>query len=280
MRLLAPAKINLHLRVGPPRGDGFHPLLSWMCTVGLFDELEIEQSSQGIELSCDDPSLPCDQNNLVVKAALALTSRGQGARIKLTKRIPAGGGLAGGSSDAAATLKGVAKLWKLPFSTAELAQIAAKLGSDIPFFFHCPSGICTGLGEIVRPIDPPQARWALLVLPPFGMPTPAVYKRFDQMRLGDQQTIEKQPHWDAWAALSARELMPKVVNDLEIPAFDLKPELAMLHQDLQARLGRPVRMSGSGSTLFTLYDSLQEADAAAKRVTHQPCKVVELAPKI
>src|SRR4051812_16646738 len=123
MRLLAPAKINLHLRVGPPRDDGFHPVLTWMCTIGLFDKLSIERIADGVvRLACDDPSLPHDQENLVVKAAIALADslakcRGGsatndfGLAIELLKRIPSGAGLGGGSSDGARVLAGLNRLW-------------------------------------------------------------------------------------------------------------------------------------------------------------------------
>jgi len=265
MRVLAPAKINLHLRVGPPRADGFHPLMSWMCMIGLYDELEIEPATTGVTLECNDPSIPTDGKNLVVKAALAV---GANAKIKLTKRIPAGGGLAGGSSDAASTL--------MALGGDDLAKIAAKLGSDITFFLHGPSSVCTSLGEIVRPIDPPACGWAVLILPTFGMPTPAVYKKFDEMKLGRSQAIEAEPDWFAWTQLSAERLLPHLVNDLETPAFELNPLLRKLREEWEKRLGRPVRMSGSGSTLFTLYDTHVEANAAA--AGEADLRVVELAP--
>lgn len=141
MRLLAPAKINLHLRVGPVENSGFHSLLSWMCSVALFDTLTIEQAdARQILLSCDDPSLPCDATNLVVRAATAMRreaidAKDAAARIRLEKRIPLGGGLGGGSSDAACTLLGLSRLWNLNWPVDRLSRIAASLGSDVPFFF-------------------------------------------------------------------------------------------------------------------------------------------------
>src|SRR5947207_7858541 len=117
MRLLAPAKINLHLRVFGVQSDGFHPLLSWMSTVGLFDTIDVEESANGIVLTCDDPSIPCDARNLVYRAAQLMLDSGSnaqpfrvGVRVHLTKRIPAGGGLGGGSSDAARMLLGLNRL--------------------------------------------------------------------------------------------------------------------------------------------------------------------------
>jgi 4-diphosphocytidyl-2-C-methyl-D-erythritol kinase len=276
MRLLSPAKINLHLRVGPPRSDGFHPLLSWMCTVGLFDELTLEPGSREktVELECNDPAIPNGPANLIVRAALAL---GADARIKLTKRIPVGGGLAGGSSNAATTLMGLNRLLNLNRTTADLAKIAATLGSDIAFFLHGPSSICTSLGEIVHPIRPPRPRWALLIFPPFGMPTPQVYRRFDELHLGTTQSIDQHPDWPAWANMLALELLPNLVNDLEAPAFDLQPKLAAMRDEWEQRLGRSVRMSGSGSTLFTLYDTKPEADAALDDSNMCTMHVAELA---
>ena len=269
MPILAPAKINLHLRVGPPRADGFHPILTWMCVVDLYDEIEIEPAANGVTLECDDPSIPTDERNLVVKAALAM---GAAAKIKLTKRIPAGGGLAGGSSDAASTLMALGP----GHPDKNLPQIAMSLGSDVAFFLHGPSSVCAGVGEQVRPIDPPACGWALLILPPFGMPTPAVYRKFDEMKLGRRESIDVEPDWSALTQLSAERLLPHLVNDLEPPAFALNPELRRLRDNWEQRLGRPVRMSGSGSTLFTLYDTLDEAE---KTEGDRDIRVVEVAPR-
>jgi 4-diphosphocytidyl-2-C-methyl-D-erythritol kinase len=248
-----------------------------MCTVGLFDELILQPGSREktVELECDDPAIPNGPANLIVRAALAL---GADARIKLTKRIPVGGGLAGGSSNAATTLMGLNRLLNLHRTTADLAKIAATLGSDIAFFLHGPSSICTSLGELVRPIRPPRPRWALLIFPPFGMPTPQVYRRFDELHLGKTQSIEQHPDWPAWANMTAMQLLPNLVNDLEAPAFDLQPKLAALRDDWECRLRRTVRMSGSGSTLFTLYDTKPEADAAIEHSNACAMLVAELAP--
>lgn len=161
-------------------------------------------------------------------------------------------------------------------SRDELVRLAATLGSDVAFFFHGPSSICTGVGEQVRPVDPPQCKWALLILPDYPSPTPAVYRKFDEMKLGNRQAIEIEPDWSHWTKLDAMQLLPNLVNDLEIPAFSLRPELARLREECERKLQRPVRMSGSGSTLFTLYDSQNEATAAAGQ--NKMMRVVELAP--
>jgi 4-diphosphocytidyl-2-C-methyl-D-erythritol kinase len=272
MRLQAPAKINLHLRIGPPRADGFHPLLSWMTTIGLFDTLTFDDGDAGnISMTCDEPRLPCDDRNLVVKAAKLL--RGdptQSVRIHLQKKIPHGGGLGGGSSDAAFTLLGLNRFWHLDKPVESLDELAAKLGSDINFFLHGPSSICRGRGELVRPVATPAvAKWALLMLPAMSMPTPAVYRQFDQMKLGRPEDVDIEPDWNRWALLPSQDLLPLLVNDLEAPAFAIQPALGKLRETIEKTMVRPVRMSGSGSSLFTLYDDRSEAEAAAAKIANQ-----------
>jgi 4-diphosphocytidyl-2-C-methyl-D-erythritol kinase len=309
MRVPAPAKINLHLRVGPRRADGYHPLLTWMTTVALFDTLTFVRrrrrrprhgdhadasspppppppgrDAAWFTLSCNDPRLSIGEGNLIVKAATALAddaARAIGSRdgegrterspdrvsAFLNKRIPTGAGLGGGSSDAASTLIGLNGLWKLGFAASRLGAIAATLGSDVPFFLSGPSSICTGRGEIVRPVASLDMKWATLMLPrQIEMPTPAVYRRFDEMNLGREDAIRDEPDWQAWSKLNSAELMPRLVNDLEPAAFALRPELGELRSKLEAALSQVVRMSGSGSSLFTLCDDAETAESHAKRV--------------
>ncbi len=279
MLLLAPAKINLHLRVGPTRPDGFHPLLSWMCTVGLFDNLTLQRtSSAGVVLACSQPDLPCDQRNLVVRIANSLaemiaanrdwrgTANVGGVSAVLEKRIPVGAGLGGGSSDGARALLGFARLWNLPWSNSQLSDFAARFGSDLSFFFHQPSAICSGRGERVCPIAAPKPRWAVLILPSLSMPTPPVYRRFDELALGHPDNILHEPDWNQWLNLDAEPLLARLVNDLEPAAFSIAPELGQLRQGIEQTLSRIVRMSGSGSSLFTLFDSQSSAVAAADNV--------------
>ena len=211
VRTVAPAKINLHLRVGPVRPDGYHPLVTWMVTVGLADALSISPAAAGTGLSftCDDPSLPTDGRNLVVKAVTTLCDRaGRPAdlTVHLQKVVPAGGGLGGGSSDAAHALMAVADRLGIA-DRAVLAEVAATVGSDVTFFLYGPSSVCRGRGEAVRPIPPPvHARHAVLVLPTVAVPTPAAFRQFDAMGLGSD--VEAEPDWPAWAALPAADLLP------------------------------------------------------------------------
>ncbi len=284
MRILSPAKINLHLRIGPLASDGFHPLMSWMCTTGLHDMLEFEPAQDDrIELICDQADIPTDPSNLIIRAAEALRNdagKRLGARIQLRKKIPMGGGLGGGSSNAATTLLALNQVWQLGLSNARLAELSAKLGSDVPFFFHGSSSVCTGRGQHVIPIAPPAAKYAVLALPPISMPTPAVYRRFDDMKLGSLEAITHQPDWASWIGLPAHQLLPLLLNDLETPSFAISPELGKLRGQLEHILGRIVRMSGSGSTLFTLFDNKTEAIAGTEAVLNSGviAQAVSLAP--
>jgi len=288
MRVLAPAKINLHLRVGPRREDGFHSLLSWYVTVGLFDTLTFETASAGsvTSLTCDLPGLPCDERNLVMRVAAALAAEAASAtpqQIVLSKKIPTGAGLGGGSADAARALVALNQIWHAGRSAGELSALAARFGSDLSFFFHAPSAICRGRGEIVEPIARPSASWVMLVLPRVQMPTPTVYRRFDAMGLGRVSDITDAPDWLAWSKLSSEELLPRLVNDLEPPAFEIEPDLGELRSGLERQLKRPVRMSGSGSSLFTLYDNEAaaiEATGRVGRVLSVKAMAVELGPKL
>ncbi len=291
MDWLAPAKINLHLRVGSPRSDGFHPLFSWMVTIGLFDRLSIEQSDvSGVRLTCDDAGIPTDTNNLVVRTAAALVDwlatrepvrRSKGIDVRLSKSIPAGAGLGGGSSDGAVMLAALNAMWQLGLSAGELARFAARFGSDLSFFFFQPSAVCRGRGEIVNLLPRPQPRWAVLMLPSLHLPTPAVYKRFDEMGLGSEGNLSPEPELEAWALLEAGELLGLLRNDLEPAAFSIEPTLEVLSREARSRLARPVRMSGSGSSFFTLYDEAAVAAAAADRLTAElnvRTMVVEIGP--
>jgi 4-diphosphocytidyl-2-C-methyl-D-erythritol kinase len=282
-----------------------------MTTVGLLDTLEFSgefaQTLSGISekklvMTCDDSALPCDARNLVIKAVMSLgggrhlapaaSAPRMGAdagaarflRIHLKKQIPSGGGLGGGSSDAATTLAALNHLWNHQYSISDLNGRAASLGSDVPFFLHGPSSICKGRGEAVRPISSPaKARWVLLMLPAIMMPTAAVYRKFDEMQLGVNADVEIEPDWEEWCSLPSQELLPLLVNDLEPPAFELRSDLAQLRSAIERKIDRPVRMSGSGSSLFTLFDDQDHASRTAAQVANQfqiKALAIEMTPAI
>lgn len=293
-RRAAPAKLNLVLRVGAPDKSGFHPLASWMCTVGLADELTVaagEGGDRGNALPRFEllgtaaateggtaADVPGDERNLVVRAAMELCRTAGvpagGVRLTLKKSIPAGAGLGGGSSDAAATLLALNEVLSLGLDRPALSAVAAKIGSDVPFFLFAPSAACAGRGQVVTPTPAPsRARWAVLILPRgISLATPLVYRRFDELGPGRSAAAlaEAPRDWPNWAALGSEELLRRLENDLEPAAFSLAPALGELRDRVERALQRPVRMSGSGSTLFTLYDDPVEARAAVGKAAVVP----------
>jgi 4-diphosphocytidyl-2-C-methyl-D-erythritol kinase len=254
VEFLAPAKVNLSLRVLRRRDDGFHDIESLMCRVSIFDTLDLaHRDVEGLEFVCDDPTLPTGDDNLVVRATnLFCGSCGiePRLRIALTKRIPHGAGLGGGSSDAATTLLGLNRFFDTQLPREALAGMAADLGSDVPFFIYQSAAIIRGRGERVEPVDLPQALPLLLIKPPFGVPTPWAYKHWrDSIETpGVRYAAQELP----WGAL---------VNDLERPVFEKYIFLADLKSWL---LDQPetagALMSGSGATVFAV---LRDKSAAA-----------------
>jgi 4-diphosphocytidyl-2-C-methyl-D-erythritol kinase len=257
-------------------------------TIGLFDILGFEvavspaEAGDGnarLHLTCSDPSIPVDASNLVMRAADAALSprassagtgrtsirdlRGAAIHCRLNKRIPAGGGLGGGSGNAATTLVAIDQLLALGLSPQQRDRLAASIGSDVTFFLHAPSAVASGRGEDVRPTRPPKPMWALLILPGFGLGTASVYRRLDAMRPAAPGNTLDPIEIEELITLDARTLLSRLINDLEPPAFSLEPRLAELRALAERRIGRIVRMSGSGSTLFSLFDDPSEAESAA-----------------
>jgi len=250
--LPAPAKLNLSLRILGRREDGFHELDTLMVKLpDLADHVRFE-AADGFSFYCDDPSVPADGRNLVVKAVRAFeaaTGSECRYRISLEKQIPQGAGLGGGSSDAAATLLGMNRLHGAPMGGEELAQLAAGLGSDIPFFLSPGAARCTGRGEVIEEVCAPPALPVLLLKPEFAVATPDAYRRH-----AEAQPLPGVSHapQDIDGTL--------LINDLEQPVFGKHRFLAELKQWLLARKEvRAALMSGSGSTVFAVLRDLSEA---------------------
>jgi 4-diphosphocytidyl-2-C-methyl-D-erythritol kinase len=273
------AKLNLYLRVVGRRPDGFHELETVMQELALADEIRFE-ADETLSLSVDVPGLPVDESNLVIRAARLLAGEAgvpAAARIALSKRIPLGGGLGGGSSNAAATLRGLDRLWDLHTPPEDLHRLAAGLGSDVAFFLHGGAALCRGRGEIVTPVPAASGLPYVLLLPSFGCPTAEVYERlsFD---------LTTRPP-DVQHVLSALEqgdveaLASLVYNDLTEPARQVRPELGMLAESAGRIAGAPVHLSGSGSTLFLVGDHPQLCETLQQRPEALPCPVRCLATR-
>ena len=262
----APAKVNLALRVGGPRPDGFHPLDTVFEALDVFDDVEVTAAD---ELTVDITSpgdavaiadLPLDGSNLAMRAATALLDRrgltgpgAPGARISITKRIPVAGGMAGGSADAAGALVALNKLWDLGFGADELERIAADLGSDVPFALKGSVAHGQGRGELLEAVQVASVHAWVFLTRSDGLSTPAVFREFDRL---NPQAGDPAPTTDLRAALesgSIDDIGAAMVNDLEEPAASLNPELGHMLGQLRAD-GLHAILSGSGPTIAVLTD--------------------------
>jgi len=246
MKILAPAKINLSLKILGRRSDGFHEIETLMAPLSLADEIDIERKEGGgLELACDDRRLPTGEGNLAYRAAKLFCEKGgfePDVRIALSKKTPHGAGLGGGSSDAAAVLLGLNALFSAGLSREELSAIAAELGSDAPFFLWESAALCTGRGETVSPVALNERLALVLFKPPFGVPTPWAYKNWGDSK--ELPGIPYAPQEFPWGTL---------VNHLERPVFEKYLFLAVLKRWLLVQPeAAGALMSGSGSTVFAL----------------------------
>jgi 4-diphosphocytidyl-2-C-methyl-D-erythritol kinase len=260
MQILAPAKVNLSLRILRRRSDGFHEIETFMAPISLCDEIQIERRNgkHGIEFCCDDASVPKGDDNLAVRAVdvfFNATKVKGGISVRLKKRIPHGAGLGGGSSDAASTLLALNKLFDTKLPREALAKMARAIGSDVPFFIFRSVAICKGRGELVNPVKYRKKLSILLLKPEFGVPTEWAYSRWrDSREIPD-------------VVYSAQEFAGETfVNDLERPVFQKFVFLAQLKTWLlkQPEVGAAL-ISGSGSTVFAVPRGNADRDLLAKR---------------
>ena len=262
MQLEAPAKINLSFQIKGRRDDGFHEIETWMAPISLVDRLTIERTSNrgAIELTCDDPSLPAGEDNLVVRAANLFQEKtgktADGIKVHLEKKIPHGAGLGGGSSDAASTLIGLNELFETGLTREDLMELGAQIGSDVPFFMVGSAAICRGRGELVEPAALSESFSLLLFKPEFGVPTPWAYGRWKDSR--EMPGIGYGEQWFEGMCF---------LNDLERPVFEKFVVLGHLKRWLseQSEVGAAL-LSGSGSTVFAVLRKDAEAEALAARV--------------
>jgi len=263
----APAKVNLYLEILGKRPDGYHELATLMVAVRLFDTLVFTDEPAGeLILHCRAQALSTGPDNLVMRAARLLrehTGCSRGARMRLVKRIPLAAGLAGGSTDAAATLAGLNRLWRLGLADEELSALAARLGSDVAFFLDGPAAWCTGRGEHVAPLRLGRMLDLVLVCPPVGLSTAEVYRNVDS-RNGTDSVQPGDAIRQAVERGDIEAIGGLLHNRLQPAAERLCPRIA----DLQARLAelKPAGqlMSGSGSTVFALCRDPDEAQTIAR----------------
>jgi 4-diphosphocytidyl-2-C-methyl-D-erythritol kinase len=254
--ITSPAKINLILKVLRRREDGYHDIASLMQKVSLADEMEFSPRREGIALACPGSHLPTGEGNLVVRAARALFAEAgfaDGVEITLRKRIPTAAGLGGGSSNAATTLTVLNDLFQFGFDRERLIRIGARLGADVPFFLYDSTAWAFGIGEILEPAEPPPGMWLVLVNPGFEVPTKWVYQSLNL-------PLTKTPLKYSIPSFSGiRELAAALSNDLEKVTVARYPVLEELKGFLLRQGALGSLMSGSGPTVFGLFENEPDA---------------------
>jgi len=269
-RVRCPAKINLGLQIVGRRADGYHELRTVFQAIDLWDDL-IARPARRLSLVCDDPTIPVGESNLVLRAARLLQQEcgvARGARLALAKRIPAGGGLGGGSSNAAGALHVLSRLWGLTVAPARCRELARVLGADVPFFLDGGTALARGRGDLIEPIPPARALPLVLGLPPFGVPTPEAFRRYAGSPRSALTGIVNDVSLSRLLALKlpGGNDFAVGVNDLEPAVFAGWPELARFRESLKRCGAHGAMLSGSGSTVFGLFAEERSARAAAERL--------------
>lgn len=272
----APAKINLYLRITGRRGDGYHFLATLLQKISLFDQLEFEKTSSGMELRCPDSDLPENEDNLAFRAASLfmeqmerrLPEKKKGVAVTLRKTIPIGAGLGGGSSNAGLVLRGLDRLFACGCTERELREMGGLLGADVPFFASGqPASWATGIGDQLHPAIPLSGYRILIVNPGYSVSTPWVYEKFaltagrNKNNLQSFQNADMDPK--CANLFSGRSIRPdELRNDLEPVTASHYPEIDSLKKRLISGGAAAAMMSGSGPTVFGLFHE-KEADKAA-----------------
>lgn len=269
----APAKINLTLDILQRRPDGYHDIRSVMQAVSLRDTITVEESpDEEIVILGGSPDAPPNEANLVYRAAAALSEAvggGRGARLALKKRVPVGAGLGGGSSDAAATLLALDRLWKTRLTTERLIEIAAGLGSDVPFFLTGGTALAEGRGEVLTALPAPEALWLAIVYPMAPLSTPSVYHRFSSERVaGAAEPNASETMISALRSNSLGQICACLHNDLQAVAFKMCPTARFVRDLLMEAGAMAALLSGSGSAVFGI--ARDEAHAVALADSMRP----------
>lgn len=264
------AKINLLLRILRKRDDDFNELCTVFQAVSLHDTISFAESER-LSLTCDDPSVPTDERNLIMKAANALHRRfsvDKGGAISLRKRIPSPGGLGGGSSNAAVALIGLVRSWQLAATNGDLLDIAAELGADVAFFLHGGTALGTGRGDIIEPLDDIDEQFMLIVTPNVNVSTRDAFERINAAAL----TKESSNHILRVCRLEAGSLdlrHSELKNDFEDSVFSAFPEIRRAKETLLKLGAVNAAMSGSGASVFAIFDKEETRQTAMKALDRE-----------
>jgi 4-diphosphocytidyl-2-C-methyl-D-erythritol kinase len=270
VKIRAPAKVNLYLRVVGKRADGYHLVDTVMAPVSLYDAVEIRKPGSGREplsVTCDHPAVPSGKRNLAYKAASLLFKKKRlsgPVGIHIRKRIPVGAGLGGGSSDAAATLVGLNRLFRLRCKRPELLSLAASVGADVPFFVLGRPSRARGVGECLTPLTRLPRLWLVILYPGIPVSTRWVYRNYPSKLTKKIENTSM-----ALSRRAPKELTNFLVNDLERVAIRRYPRIGQLKQRLMEEGAAGALMSGSGSSVFGIFLTGQEARNACRRLQRE-----------
>ncbi len=262
LTLFAPAKINLCLSVLGRRPDGYHDVEMLMQAVGLYDRVTVRVAEQGVAVACGAKGVPSGDDNIAARAArelLGAAGARKGVAVDIVKNIPVAAGLGGGSSDAAAVLVACNRLLGLGWDRKGLAQVGTRIGMDVPFFLYGPTALARGRGEVLNPLPCPDKFWVLLVNPGFETSTAWVYKNLNL-------ELTKKVDCNRIARLSVGQIAASLHNDLETVTASAHPVIGEMEQALTAAGALGARMSGSGPTVFGIFENEAACMAAAKKL--------------
>ncbi|MEO2509124.1 4-(cytidine 5'-diphospho)-2-C-methyl-D-erythritol kinase [Clostridium paraputrificum] len=260
MREKAYAKVNITLDVMGKREDGYHLLKMIMQNIDIYDVITIEKIESGIEITCNKPYVPTDERNLAYKAAklfkdtFNITS---GVSINIKKNIPVAAGLAGGSTDCAAVLKIMNKLFQVNADNEKLMELGVKLGADVPYCIDGGTALCQGIGEILTPLKPFKNHIIVLVKPPFGVSTKEVYKNFDLGRVKNHPETDKVITYMNEDNLY--EVAKNMKNLLENVTLKKHKVISSIKSEMESLGAIKAMMSGSGPTVFAFFDDMMKA---------------------
>jgi 4-diphosphocytidyl-2-C-methyl-D-erythritol kinase len=256
------AKINLGLRILRKREDGYHDIQTVFQEIDLHDDLDFEKYPSGIAISSSHPDLPLDSRNLVHRAFGLFCERAkirEGLSVHIEKHIPMGAGLGGGSSNAAALLIAANRLWGNPLSSTQLEEVAAEIGSDVPFFLIGGTALGEGRGESLTPINGPKGCWVCLVYPGVPVSTEWAYREVKIALTNEPKMVKFNT---IFKNLDSHTLRTTLVNDFEGVVFSRHPFLAALKAQMSEKGAFYASMSGSGSTIFGLFKNRETAEKA------------------
>jgi 4-diphosphocytidyl-2-C-methyl-D-erythritol kinase len=280
------AKINLTLRVLGAREDGYHSLRTVFQSLALHDTLTFHAARGAFRIGCDDPRCPTDRANLVWPAAEAVwraagrRGRPRDVTVRIVKRIPLQSGMGGGSSDAAAAIRGLAAFWRIDLPRERRQAIAARLGADVPFFLEGGTALGLDRGDVLFPLIDQPPTWVTLAIPSFGVSTEEAFRWFDESAGGAGRGGHRPPralrHGRGDGPLAWPRALPEseLSNDLQPPVARRHPEVARLSASLRTHGARYAAMSGSGSAVFGLFLSRTTAESAARALARRGCRTL------